>query len=274
MKIRWMMLVLVFFTSAAFAQEEELPWKKGGQGAVNFSQTALSNWSGGGLNALSLNSFISFFANYKQDKLSWDNTLDLAYGIVNQGGSVQKTDDKFDLASKFGYTAFGKWNYSGILAFKTQMTRGYADTIKISSFAAPAYMQIAAGMEYKPNDDISMNISPLSGKMTLVLDPDLAAAGSYGLAPGQKLRGEFGAYAKIQFRKTIVENVVFQTKCDFFMNYLENQQFIDVNWDILLAMKINKFLSASISTQMVYDQDYSAKLQFKETLGIGLSFSL
>jgi hypothetical protein len=57
------------------------------------------------------------------------------------------------------------------------------------------------------------------------------------------------------------------------MNYLENQQFIDVNWDILLAMKINKFLSASISTQMVYDQDYSAKLQFKETLGIGLSFS-
>lgn len=273
MKTHRMMLVLVVLTSAVFAEEEALPWKKGGQSAVNFSQTALNNWSGGGQNALSLNGFVSFFANYKQEKLSWDNTLDLAYGIVNQGGVVQKTDDKFDFASKFGYSAFGNWYYSGILAFKTQMTTGYADTIKISSFAAPAYMQIAAGMEYKPNDDISMYISPLSGKMTLVLDADLAAAGSYGLVPRQKARGEFGAYAKIQFRKTLVENVVFQTKCDFFMNYLENQQFFDVNWDILLAMKINKFLSASISTQMVYDQDYSAKLQFKETLGIGLSLS-
>ncbi|MBW6458266.1 MAG: DUF3078 domain-containing protein [FCB group bacterium] len=267
-------LMLLIAVCAVTAQEEDTaPWKKGGQGAVNFSQTALSNWSGGGQNALSLNSFVSFFANYKQEKLSWDNTLDLAYGIVNQGGVVQKTDDKFDLASKFGYSAFGNWYYSGILAFKTQMTTGYADTVKISSFAAPAYIQIAAGMEYKPNDDISIYISPVSGKLTLVLDPDLAAAGSYGLAPGQKARGEFGAYAKIQFRKTLVENVVFQTKCDFFMNYLENQQFIDVNWDILLAMKINKFLSASLSVQLAYDHDYSENIQFKETLGLGVSFS-
>ncbi|MDD3965650.1 MAG: DUF3078 domain-containing protein [Candidatus Neomarinimicrobiota bacterium] len=273
MKTRWMMIAVMFLASLAFAQEEALPWKKGGQGTLNFSQTALSNWSGGGQNALSLNGFVSVFANYKQDILSWDNTLDLAYGVVNQGGVVQKTDDKIDLSSKFGYTASGNWNYSGILAFKTQMTRGYADTLKISSFAAPAYLQIAFGMEYKPNEDISLFISPLSGKMTLVLDPDLAAAGSFGLTPGQKVRGEFGAYAKVQYRKTIVENVVFQTKCDIFMNYLENQQFIDVNWEVLLAMKINEFLSASISTQMVYDQDYSAKLQFKETLGIGLSFS-
>lgn len=271
---RMAVLMLLVTGVFLFAQEEAgSPWKNGGQGALNFSQTALSNWSGGGLNALSLNGFLSYFVNYQHENLSWDNTLEIAYGTVNQGGSVQKTDDKIDLASKFGYHAFGAWNYSGLFSFKTQMTPGYADTVLISSLMAPAYMQISAGMEYKPSDDISLLISPLSGKFTFLLNDDLSSQGLYGVDSAKTTRAELGAYAKVQFRKEIFENVVFQTKCDMFMNYIENTRFIDVSWDVLLAMKINEFLSASISTQMVYDQDYNAKLQFKETLGIGLSFS-
>lgn len=276
MKKTPVLLMLVSLSFALIAQEEtETPWKNGGQVSVNFSQTALSNWAGGGENALALNGFLSYFANYHMEKFSWDNTFDIAYGMLNQGGTVQKTDDKFELTSKFGYLCSGSWNYSGLVSFKTQMAKGYEnDTTLISSFAAPAYLQAGFGMEYKPNDDFSVIISPLGGKITLVLNQDLSAQGVYGVDAGEKVRAEFGAYAKAQYRKEIFENVVFQTKFDMFMNYIEKPLSVDFNWDVLLAMKINKFLTANISTQMAYDRDYNNKLQFKETLGIGISFSL
>jgi hypothetical protein len=272
MKVRILIFTLFVATTLAYAAEETASvWDKGGQGAVNFSQTVLSNWAGGGMNALSLNSFLSLYANYSKENLNWENTLDLAYGMLRQEGIVEKTDDKIDLASKLGYKAAEHWNYSGLLSLKTQMTPGYEDTVKISAFAAPGYLQLAAGMEYKPNKNFSLMMAPISGKITMLLDPDLA--GKYGVDPSKKVLSEFGAYAKISYRNELIENVVFQTKCDLFMNYLQSPLHIDVNWDVLLSMKINKFLSASISTRLAYDYDYNEKLQFKETLGIGLSFS-
>jgi hypothetical protein len=268
-----MIVTVLVAAGALFAQEEESAiWKKGGQGALNFSQTALSNWSGGGMNAISLNSYVSLFANYRKDAAAWENMLDLAYGIVRQGSEMQKTDDKIDLASKFTYKISQSWGFSGLLGFKTQMTPGYdADTLLISSFAAPAYLQVATGMEYKPGDDLSILIAPISGKMTFVADTSLST--KYGVDPGKTARAEFGGFVKFQYRKEIIENVVFQTKCELFSNYIENPHYIDVNWDVLLSMKINKFLAASLSLQLVYDHDYSSKVQFRETLGLGLSFS-
>lgn len=43
-------------------------WKKGGVGALNFSQVSFSNWAAGGENAISAAALLNFFANYKKDK--------------------------------------------------------------------------------------------------------------------------------------------------------------------------------------------------------------
>lgn len=58
---------------------------------------------------------------------------------------------------------------------------------------------------------------------------------------------------------------------------------IDVNWDVLISMKINKFLSATLNTTLKYDNDVKtfedngekrgAKVQFKEILGIGVAYN-
>ena len=60
-------------------------WKKGGIFAINLSQTSLTNWAAGGQNSVSVNGILSAFANYKQGKSAWDNSLDLGYGILKQG---------------------------------------------------------------------------------------------------------------------------------------------------------------------------------------------
>jgi hypothetical protein len=116
--------------------------------------------------------------------------------------------------------------------------------------------------------------------MTFVLDETLSAAGSFGLDPDQTVRGEFGGYVKIAYKKEILKNVLLDTKIDLFTNYLDNPQYVDVNWDLLLTFTVNEYISATLMTQLIYDYDIKfgpdadeARVQFKELFGLGLTYN-
>lgn len=278
-------------------------WKTGGVMSLNLTQVSLTNWSAGGENSLSVNGLLSLFANLKKGNSTWDNSLDLSYGILQQGeGDVRKTDDKIDFTSKYGQKAFKNWYYAGLINFKSQMTAGYNypdDSTEISNFMAPAYVLGAIGMDYKPSDVFTLFISPLTMKTTIVNDQTLANAGAYGveaaeydtlgvlITKGKSIRSEFGGYLRAQFKKDIMKNVNLQTRLELFSNYTEKPDHIDVNWEVLLALKVNKYISATISTQLLYDHDIDIavdnnndgitdrvgpRTQFKEVLGIGFSY--
>jgi len=305
-------LFLAFIFSATLnAQTTDTSkiWTKGGIGSINFSQSSFTNWAAGGENAFSGTALLSSFANYKKGKNSWDNTLDLAYGLVQSGHSApRKNEDKIDFSSKYGRkTSSEYWYYTALVNFKTQFDEGYNypnDSTVISHFMAPAYVLISLGMDYKTKDNtFSLFMSPLTSKTTIVNNQRLADAGSFGVEKAKydsvagvyimvehasMIRSEFGGYLKMTFKKDIVKNVNFSTKLELFSNYLNNPQNIDVNWEVLIGMKVNKYLSASISTQMIYDHDIPVavirnengikttgtgpRLQFKEVLAIGLSY--
>ncbi len=38
-------------------------------------------------------------------------------------------------------------------------------------------------------------------------------------------------------------------------------------------MKVNKYISATISTSLLYDDDIVSKVQFKEVLGVGFAYN-
>jgi len=259
-------------------------WKKGGMGTATFSQVSFYQWAAGGENSYSTNGFLSLFANYKKEHISWDNTLGLGYGVIKQGSLTKKSDDRIDFSSMFGMEASKKWNYSALMGFKTQFAKGYNYPDKvhvISDFFAPAYLTTSLGMGYKPNDKFSLFLSPLTSKMTFVMDDTLSAAGAFGVEPGSKFRAEFGGYAKLSYIQEIMKNVSLQGKVDLFTNYLENPQNIDVNAELMLTMKINEFLAATFSTMIIYDDDVTLLqsdgtngpgLQVKEVFGVGLSY--
>jgi hypothetical protein len=279
-------------------------WKKGGIISLNLSQTSLTNWAAGGQNALSANGLASLFANYKKGKSVWASSLDIGYGILKQGKDADpiKTDDKVDLLSKYGRQAINKWYYAALLNFKTQMAAGYNypnDSVKISGPFAPAYILGSLGVDYKPSDDFSMYISPFTSKITIVADQDLANSGAFGVTPadtdssgiitseGENIRFELGGYIRMEYRKELMENITILTKLDLFSNYLNNPQNIDVNWETLLTLKVNKYISATLSTLLIYDDDiniagdtnddgeieYIPRIQFKEILGIGFTYN-
>jgi hypothetical protein len=258
---------------------------------LNLGQTSLTNWSAGGENSFTINSLFNYFAKYKRGNFTWDNTFDLGYGILAQGSDTRKTDDKIDFSTKVGRRASKNWYYSGLFNFRSQFSEGYDypnDSVKISDLFAPAYMVTAIGMDYKPNNSFTAFLAPVTSKITLVADQDLADAGSFGVDPaeivngvkmkdGKNFRHEFGGYIQIGYQKEIMTNVNLSSRIDFFSNYLHNPGNIDINWQLLLAMKINKYISASLSTQLIYDDDVEIdgkgpKTQFKEILGIGFAY--
>ena len=277
-------------------------WKTGGIFSVNLTQVSLTNWSAGGENSVSLNGILNVFANYKNENSTWDNVLDLGYGFLKSGvADARKTDDKIDFTSKYGKKAAKNWYYAGLVNFKSQMTAGYNypdDTTEISNFLAPAYILGAIGMDYKPSEVFTLFISPITTKLTIVNDQTLANAGAFGveeaaydtlgnvITKGKLMRSEYGGYLRTLLKKDIMKNVNLQSKLELFSNYSENFGNIDLNWEVLIAMKVNKFVSATISTQLLYDDDIDIviddnndgiaeetgpRIQFKEVLGIGLT---
>ncbi|HOY39550.1 MAG: DUF3078 domain-containing protein [Bacteroidales bacterium] len=284
-------------------------WKTGGVLSINLAQASFVNWAAGGQNSLGINGLFSAFATYHKGKSSWDNMLDVGYGILKQGknSSFIKTDDKIDFSSKYGRQASKSWYYAAILNFKTQMTNGYNypnDSVAISKLMAPAYLIGAIGMDFKPCADFTAFIAPFTSKTTFVLDEDFANAGAFGVTPaiytdgllttpGKKVRSEFGGYIRVVYTHSFFKekNVTVLSKLDLFSNYLHNPQNIDVNWENIFSFKVNKFISATITTQLMYDDDIiiavdrnddgvinatdgpgGPRLQFKEILGIGFTY--
>lgn len=316
MKIVISLLGIIFCSALGYGQitdiEDDLKeiridsldgWKKGGFVALNIAQVGLTNWAGGGQSSIAINGLVSLFANLKIGKSTWDSSLDLGYGVLRQGSGIGlkdgvflKTDDKIDIVSKYGKRASEKWYYAGLINFNTQSTPGYNypnDSVEISRFMAPAYLLGAIGMDYKPNDAFTAFISPFTMKATFVNDDTLAYAGAYGvekatfddmgnlLDPGKKFRMEYGGYLRLSYKKTFMENVTITSKLSLFSNYAHNPQNIDVNWETLLELKVNKYISATIATHLIYDDDVSLtdssgktgpRTQFKEVIGVGFAY--
>ncbi|OFY25640.1 MAG: hypothetical protein A2275_01695 [Bacteroidetes bacterium RIFOXYA12_FULL_35_11] len=282
-------------------------WKKGGVVTITFSQISLTNWSAGGQNSISGNGLVNIFANYKMGNKSWDNTLNMGYGLLRQGKkktTLLKSDDKIELNSKFGQKVTKAWYVAALMNLKTQFSAGYNypnDSVAISDFFAPAAFITAIGMDYKPIPDFTAFIAPVTGRVIIVNSETLADAGAYGVEKalfdettgnlikhGKKARYEFGGYLRAMYTRELKKDVVkLTTKLDLFSNYLDCPENVDVNWEVLIAMKLGKYLTATISTTLIYDDNTKIKIdkdedgiieaegpriQFKEVFGLGFSY--
>ena len=282
-KILIILLLLPFTVFSQEVPDSLRAWQKGGIATINFSQVSLINWAAGGNSSASGVLMLNSFANYKKDKFSWDNSIDLSYGgIKEKDKDLVKSNDKIDLNSKAGITAKGNWNYAGLLSFKSQFAAGYNDSDTpdiISRFMAPGYLNAGVGIDYK-TEKVSLMLAPVTGKFTFVMDDKLAANGDFGVEPGKNTRSEVGAKVRFEYKSEILKNVTFETSLDLFSSYFHNPENIDVDWNVLINLKVNEYLSANLVTRLIYDDDikiedsegHSApRVQFMEMFGVGLS---
>lgn len=314
---KFYLLFLNFCLLNIIAQETSTPakdtsWKSQGLFGINFSQTQLSNWAGGGQNNIALNSILNYQLVYAKGSHYWESKLDAQFGLIRTGESdvFKKNLDQLLFLTKYNLSTSNKyWFYTAQADYRTQFAPGYVyknDSIvgrATSDMNSPGYIQLSLGMDYKPNKYFSITLAPLAGKITFVNRQYLADAGAYGvekavtdtagniITPGQRVRYEFGGKLVVKFKKEIVKNVNFDSYLDLFSNYMNHPENIDVVFNNMLSIKLNKFFTFTVLSQMIYDHDiitikdannngkfddpgdvYGPRLQMMNTFAFGISY--
>jgi hypothetical protein len=263
---------------AAYSKKDTIEgWKHSGLSGITFGQTSLHNWVAGGDNTLSGDFFLNATANYLKNRWFWDNNLSLEYGMIySSTNDWQKSSDKIKFTSVAGRQISNHWSFSTLLSFNTQFGKGYNYpniTHYISTFMAPAYADAALGISYKPNKKYSFFISPVAERATFVLNDSLSNAGAFGIKPGEKVNWETGAYLMASSNQTITTNLNLISSLDMFTPYNENFGNMNINWTLLLSYKINKLFTATLNTTLRYYDSEIQKIQFKEIIGLGLTYN-
>lgn len=299
------LLLTPFILKAQNQTKKDSNWNIKMVASLNGSQSAFSNWAAGGQNTVAVTGMYDIEAIYKKNKISWKNGANLAYGISKiKEGPWRKTDDNIEVYTNVGYDIHDSvLDLSWLTSFRTQFDRGYNlpnDSVYVSKFMAPGYLQTALGVDYHPVDGLQILVSPLSGKFTFVNDTRLANAGAFGvteaeydtagnvITPGKKFRAELGAFIKILYSTSLMENISLKTRLELFSNYIDQPQNIDVNAEVLLNFKVNKWFQANLAVNLIYDDDIDIgvdtdgdgeinhsgpRTQIKEVLSLGISYT-
>ncbi len=282
-------------------------WDNQNELDVQLSQVGFVNWNAGGENAISAIGKLYFARNYKFRYFQWNNDLELRFGWnAQEGRQWRKTDDAIRLRSTIGYRrdTISDWYYSVQLSFNTQFADGfkYPDRSRaISRFMAPGYLFLGAGTSYIPElKKFNLYLSPLTFKGTFVLDQDLADRGSFGvkaatrdatgaiLEPGENLFAELGFLLTHKWQFEITKNVELDHNISLYADYLRSFGNIDVDWILKWNFKVNEYISASLLTHLIYDDDIkfdrevaddgtvinegAPRTQFRQQLGIGINY--
>ena len=276
-----------------------------GNYGLNINQLALSNWAAGGENSSTGKAFANF--TLIDHKRAFEQKLigAFAFGISRFADKrIEKQDDKIDLTYSLSLNSKTQWNITTVSTFNTQFANGYKypnDSTVISTFFAPAYLTVSAGYSYKTKDErFQIYMSPMAGKVTFVMNQDLADKGSFGVKkgyydqdslwiPGENIAAAVGINCIINYKQPIGKNVTYTTMLNTFYNYTEqrddDRMRLDFNWENTFNFVISKSISTILFVNLKYDHnttfpvyetiegvetvvDNVPKLQVKESLGI------
>ena len=276
-----------------------------GNYGLNINQLSLSNWAAGGENTWTGKAFANISLIYHKKKLEQKLVGAFAFGISRFGDKrIEKQDDKIDLTYSLSLDSKTQWNITSVVTFNTQFAEGYKypnDSTVISSFFAPAYLTLSSGYSYKTKDErFQILFSPMAGKVTFVMNQELADKGSFGVKkgyydedgnwiPGENIAASIGVNVIINYKQPIGKSIHYATILNTFYNYIERRDDdrlrLDVNWENTINFAITKYLSTILFIHLKYDHNATfpmyeeiegvqtvvgnvPKLQFKESIGI------
>ncbi|WP_324719742.1 DUF3078 domain-containing protein [Salinimicrobium sp. HB62] len=292
------LLLSVFILSGlvgnAQEEKEDAPpngWTSEGKFQVLFNQSAFNKeWTGGGTSSVAGNLMLDYNFNYRNGNFTWDNKVIANYGLTKLKGDefTRKTSDRLELNSIAGkQLENSNWYYSFFTNFRTQFSKGYvysnnAEGVEIrretTHFLSPAYLQFGPGMMWKKSEDFWFNLAPATARFIFV-DSDFTSVPGYqdgayfGVDAGESSRFELGASVNAYLKNEIVTNVTLENSLSLYSNYLDKPGNIDIDYLMNLEMTVNKFISANLIFQAIYDDNTVGAFQIREVFGAGLTYN-
>jgi hypothetical protein len=297
---KFLLYTFILFGFAANAQDEnddknDTPpdgWSSEGKFQLLFNQSAFNaEWTGGGTSSMAANLVLDYSLNYRKGNLTWDNKFLANYGLTKLKGDefTRKTSDRLEINSILGkQMENSNWYYSFFTNFRTQFSKGYVYSQdqetglpvrrETTHFISPAYLQFGPGMMWKKSEDFWFNLAPATARFIFV-DPDFTSTpgyvdGSYyGVDTNKSSRFELGASVSSYFKYEVMTNVTMEHNLSLYSNYLDQPENIDIDYLLNLDMGINKYLSANLIFQAIYDDNIVGAFQVREVFGAGFTYT-
>jgi len=268
--------------------EKEGYWSSTGKLSVQFSQYYVTrNWHKGGEPNATLLSLLEYAQNYnKDDKVIWNNALDVRIGFFNSGMDTLRAfrvnNDLFRVTSRFGYqTFYKKWYYSLYNEFNTSMFTSYAGTNSsdiVTDFLSPTRVFTSLGLDYRHNRNTAVLIAPLAHKLIFLVS-DKVDPLSVGIRNG-KSSNSFGYMLQAKTIWQFSREISVNSNFSLFSSY--GFEDIEFNWETVGNFTINRYLSTRLSLIMRYDNTpikpaksdkyEKPKIQVQEQLSLGFFY--
>lgn len=275
--------LITSFSSPAVAQEAKedsvvYGWKNQMIAGLNLTQASFDNWAQGGENTLAWQLKLDMNFTNDQEKFIWVNNGKFTLGFAKVGDDeAKKSADLMDVESVYT-RKLGKY-LSPFVAVtgKTQFAAGFqfeGDTkTKVSQFLDPGYFTQSLGMGYISDDKNFKSRLGVMVKETVTGDFPVPYADDPDTRIIEKTKVEPGITSVTNWKRQFNEDVIFTSKLDIFSD-LEAFNRTDMTWENNLILKVAKYINVSVDVVLFYDRDITRKLQIKQILAVGFTYTL
>jgi len=237
---------------------------------LNLTSTSFSNWrqNGGADDNITIGIDYNLDRTFSYENWSFLDQLMFRYAVQKlESKSLEKTMDLLQYKTKLNYKAVSSLYYTAEITAQTQLTNSYdGEDVVVSTFLAPIYTSLGVGASFN-KEYISVYLSPITGRITSVLDQTLADKGLFGVAPAQyspsgvKIRDganhlvELGLLMDIDWKFQIMKNMNSRQKIRLYSDYQKSFGVYDVDWQSTVEIKVNDLFTVDLRFHMVYDED-------------------
>lgn len=254
------------------------PWKHSVVAGLNLTQVAFKDWAQGGENALSYAVSVNGRSQRQDTTTTWTNTYKFAFGQTRLGiQGLRKTDDKIDVESVISYKIRAFVDPYASVTLKTQFALGFTydqatgTKTAVSKFFDPAYLTQTVGFGYQPVPEVKTRLG--AGLREVVTSTFVSYADDPATSQVEKIKVDGGLESVTNIDLALDDNLVFTSKLELFAAFHALDEVI-IRADNTLAAKVNKFISVILNMQIINDRRVTPRTQVKETLSLGVSYTL
>jgi len=267
---------LPFFVSAQETAPRDTAWKGGMEIGFTAAQASFSdNWKGGGVNNLSILTYMNARAKYTRGKHSWENKFNVMYGMIkNQGEIMRKSQDLLLLTSDYNFRIHPKFQTFAGITLQTQVANGYhfeKDSAGItrrslmSSFMSPGTLIESFGFKYSPVKFWWIKLGLGATRQTFMLNQDIYDATSKevisNVPRGKRVINEAGLQVQSEFAKELRKNIRLTMRYLGFGPFLNLSGGFDSRCDVIATAKITRYISTNFTAISILDKDQDKNWQ-------------
>ena len=265
-------------------------WVYSGEHSFQFAQNYFSdNWHKGGNNNLNFNSYQALRANYRKEKVRFNNVLEWRLSVFNAPDDSLREyrigNDLIRYYGDFGVDAFLQgWSYSMNMEAKSQFFNAYPTNSNdlLSAFLSPLYVNAGVGLKFnldKPSKKVryrrlkwDLSLSPASINYKFVGN-DAVDVKRYGIPEGSRSVLDFGTTITSILRYDITRYITWDSRLTYFTSYSK----VLSEFENSLNMALTNAFSTRIYLNVRFDDDVPPDpdlkfWQINQTLSFGLNY--